>query len=322
MFSRFAAGFALAGLALCAAAGAQEYPSKPVRVIVGNAAGGPIDVAARTVAEALASKWSQPVVVENKPGANEIIGANTVAKSAPDGYTLFFSSGNPFTNNPSLFPNLPYDPARDFTSIVLAAQIPMAFIAATNAPFDTLPGLIDYAKKHPGKLSWASPGLGSMNHIAGEWMAYDAGIKSVQVPYKGGPASMNAVVAREVPYGVVSLLQAIPFVKAGTVKMLAVTTEKRTSLAPDLPTVAELSVRGFDASILAVLTAPKGTPPDIVAKINRDVNEVLKRDAIRSRLASLGAEALGSTPAELDQAIAKTRNEVSRIVSRVRIKVD
>ncbi|WP_296557034.1 tripartite tricarboxylate transporter substrate binding protein [Pigmentiphaga sp.] len=306
----------------CQAAQAQGFPSKPVRIVVGAAAGGPIDTAARVVGEKLAAKWGQPVIVENRPGASEMIGAAAVAKSAPDGYTLFMASSNPFTINPAIFEKLPYDPSKSFTAIGVVAANPMAVVSNPAAPFDSLGGLIDVARAHPGQLSWSTPGLGTMNHITGEWIAYEAGIKAVHVPYKGGPAAVNAVVAGEVPYGIVSLVQAIPFAKAGSVRMLAVTTARRTALSPATPTVAELAIPGFESSVLAVLAAPAGTPRDVIEKINADTNGVLKQAEVRAKFAALGAETVGSTPEEMDRVIESVRGKVAGIVARAGIKAE
>lgn len=312
----------LTGALLCLNASAQVFPSKPVKIIVGAAAGGPIDTAARVVGEGLTAKWGQSVIVENRPGASEIIGAVAVAKSAPDGYTLLMASSNPFTINPAVFDKLPYDPVKDFSSVVLVALNPMAVVSHPKAPFNSLGALIAHGKAHPGDLSWATPGLATMNHITGEWLAFETGIKAVHVPYKGGPAAVNAVIAGEVPYGIVSLVQAIPFAKAGSVKMLAVTTEKRTSLAPDVPSVAELAIPGFDSSVLAVLSAPAGTPKSVIAKINADVNAVLLQPSVRERFATLGAETKGSTPEELDAVVATVRAKVAKIVAQAGIKAE
>lgn len=301
------------------AVGADAFPVKPVTIIVGTTAGGPVDTSARILADNLSKKWGQPVVVENKAGASEGIAASQVSRSAPDGYTLYVSSTNPFTNNPFLFAKLAYDPARGFSSVSTIAEIPMAFVSSPKAPFQSMTSLVDYARAHPGELSWASGGLGTMNHIAGEWLAADSGIKTVQVPYKGSGPALTAVVSGETPYGVVSLAQALPFAKTGAIRMLAVTTGKRTALAPEVPAVAE-SVPGFDLPIRTIMTAPVGTPEAIIARINADVNAILQSADVRAKFVGMGAEVVVSSPAELSAMLEKGRSEIGRVIAAAGIK--
>jgi len=310
----------LSGLCLSIGASAQDYPSKPVRMIVGSAPGGPIDVAARVVGQKLSEVWGHQVTVENRIGASEMIGTEYVAKAAPDGYTLLMVSLNPFTINPAVFAKLPYDPVRSFASITLATLNPMVLAANPNAPFNSMMELVAAAKLRPGDISYSSPGLATGNHIAGEWFAAETGIKLFHIPYKGGPAAANAMMSGDVPLSIVSLVQVLPFAKAGTMKVLAVTTEKRTPLAPDWPTVAELGVPGFDAAVRAALFAPAATPRSVVAKVNTDVNRILQSAETRERFATLGAEPSGSTPEELDAVIAKLRAKIAQIVEQAKIK--
>jgi tripartite-type tricarboxylate transporter receptor subunit TctC len=306
---------------LSSAVSAQDYPAKGVRVVVGSAPGGPIDIAARVVSERLAAAWKQPVVVENRVGASEIIGAEFVSKAAPDGYTLLMVSLNVFTINPVVFPKLPYDPDRGFAPVALATRNPMVLVAGPKAPFSSMKELIEVAKAQAGSISWSSPGLATSNHIAGEWFAAEAGVKLFHIPYKGGPAAANAVLSGDVPLGVVSLIQALPLVKNGQMKALAVTTAQRSALAPDWPTLAELGVPGFDAAVQAALFAPAGTARPIVARINADVVRVLQLPQTRERFAALGVEPVGSTPEELDAVIKAHRARIQGIVDRAAIKV-
>jgi tripartite-type tricarboxylate transporter receptor subunit TctC len=310
----------LPGLLFCLGVTAQDYPSKPVRIIVGSAPGGPVDTAARVVAQKLLDSWRQPVTVENRIGASEMIGAEFVAKATPDGHTLLMVSLNPFTINPSVFAKLPYDPVHSFASIVLVAVNPMVLVANPKASFNSMKELVAAAKSRPGEIAWSTPGLATSNHIAGEWFAAETGIKLFHIPYKGGPAAVSAVISGDVPLGIVSLVQVLPFVKVGTVKVLAVTTEKRTSLAPDWPTVAELGVPGFDASVRVGLFAPAGTPSGVIARINSDINRVLQLPEMRERFATLGVEPVGSTPGELDVVIARLRAKTAQIVEQAKIK--
>jgi tripartite-type tricarboxylate transporter receptor subunit TctC len=299
----------------------QDYPAKGVRVIVGSAPGGPIDIAARVVSERLGTLWKQPVIVENRVGASEIIGSEYVAKAAPDGYTLLMVSLNVVTINPVVFPKLPYDPVHGFAPIALATRNPMVLVVGAKPPFSSMKQLIEVAKAQPGSVSWSSPGLATSNHIAGEWFAAEAGVKLFHIPYKGGPAAANAVLSGDVPLGVVSLIQALPLVKTGQMKALAVTTAERSPLAPDWPTVAELGVPGFDAAVRAALFAPAGTARSIVSKINADAIRILQLPDIRERFAALGVEPVGSTPEELDAIIKSGRARIQQIVDRAGIKV-
>jgi len=299
----------------------QEYPAKGVRVVVGSAPGGPIDIAARVVSEKLATAWKQPVVVENRVGASEMIGAEFVSKAAPDGYTLLLVSLNPFTINPALFAKLPYDPVRGFAPIALVTRNPMVLVAGPKSPFGSVKELIELAKGQAGAISWSSPGLATSNHIAGEWFAAEAGVKLFHVPYKGGPAAANAVLSGDVPLGVVSLIQALPLVKSGQLRALAVTTAQRTPLAPDWPTVAELGIPGFDAAVQAGLFAPAGTPRAVVSRINTDTLRVLQLSETRERFAAMGVDPVGSTPEELDAVIKAHRARIQQIVERASIKI-
>lgn len=308
----------LAGLA---AAQAQEFPARQVRVVVGSAPGGPIDIAARVVSERLAAAWKQPVVVENRVGASEMIGAEFVAKSAPDGYTLLMVSLNPFTINPAVFTKLPYDPEHSFAPITLATRNPMVLVASPKAAFATLKELIELARKDSGGVSWSSPGLATSNHIAGEWFASEAGIKLFHVPYKGGPAAANAVLSGDVPLSVVSLIQALPLVKTGQMRALAVTTAQRTPLAPEWPTIAELAVPGFDAAVQSGLFAPAGTPRPVIAKIHADAVRAIRLPETRERFAAMGVEPVGSTPEELDAVNKAHRARIQGIVDKAAIKV-
>jgi tripartite-type tricarboxylate transporter receptor subunit TctC len=312
----------LAGILLSQICAAQEFPSKPVRIVVGAAPGGPIDVAARIVGQKLSELWQQSVVIDNRIGASEIIGAEFVAKSAPDGHVLLMASLNPFTINTAVFKKLPYDPVRGFSSIGLVSSNPMVLVANPKAPFGTVKELVAFAKSSPGQVSWATPGLATGNHIAGEWLAAELGISLVHIPYRGGPAAVNAVVAGEVPLGMVSIVQVLPLMKTGVVKVLGVTTGTRTALAPSWPALAELGVGGFDVAVRSALFGPSGMSKVLVARLNADLNRILQTPDIRDRFAILGAEPLGSTPDELDNAIARFRTKSGQIVEQAKIRAD
>jgi tripartite-type tricarboxylate transporter receptor subunit TctC len=300
---------------------ADEFPTRGVRIEVGAAAGGPVDTAARVLGERLSERWKQPVTVENRVGASEMIATEYVSKAAPDGLTLLMASINVVTINPVVFPRIQYDPVNGLAPIVLATTNPMVFVSSARTGFASLRQLIEGARARPEQVSWSSPGLATNNHIAGEWFAADAGIRLFHVPYKGGPAAINAVVAGEVPLALVSLVQAIPFAKSPQVHILAVTTGRRSVLAPDWPTVSELAVPGFDLAVQTALFAPGGTAPAIVTKINADVMQILRAPETRERLAGMGVEPGGSTPEELVTLIRNGRAKIQQVVDRAGIRV-
>lgn len=304
-----------------ATAWSQDFPVKPVRVIIPYAPGGPVDIAGRILTQRLAELWAQPVLVDNRPGAGGMIGTEFVAKSTPDGYTLLMGTLNEFAINPAVFSRVPYDPAKGFAPISLITRNPMVIAANEKAPFNSLKELINHAKSRPGEMAWASAGNGSMNHVAGEWFAADAGLKLLHIPYKGGAAAGNAILAGEVSFGVIALVQALGSSKAGSMKIFAVTTEKRSPLAPDLPTAAELGVSGFDAAVRSAVFAPAGTPRERVMKVSGDLNRILQSAEIREKFAAMGVEAVGSTPEDLEAAIAKEAKTIAKVVSQAKIKV-
>lgn len=305
------------------AAAAQDYPSRLIKITVASAPGGPVDITARVIAQKLSDAWKQPVIVENRVGASEIIGTEVVAKSAPDGYSLLVVA-NPFTVNPAVFAKLPYDPEKSFTTVTMLTQTPMALVANPKAPFSSVKELIAHAKAKPGEVAWASAGMATMNHITGEQFAAATGINVLHVPYKdGSPAASNGVIAGDTQFGIVGLNSALPFVKSNRLKILAVTTDKRTALAPDLPTLTELGVPGnIDAAVRVGLYAPAGTPKEVVAKLNAEVNRILRDPTTREQLANLGAEPYGNTTPEQHQAmIRKIAVDIARIVKAADIKV-
>ena len=318
---RFTAAF-LAALAFSAGASAQEqYPSRLVRLVTGGSQGGPVDIAARVVAQRLSEMWGQPVIVENRTGASEMIAAEIVAKAKPDGYTLLLA-GNVVTHNPYIFPKMPYDPERDFTPVTLMLQSPLALVASAKAPFRSLAELIGTARQRPGQIPWASAGIGTNNHVAGEQIAAEAGIKVIHTPYKGSQPAANAVIAGDVAYAIVALSSALPFAKGGTLKILGVTTEKRTALAPDIPTLAEQGLPGIDGAVRGGLVGPAGLPESVIAKLNSDVNRILREPATLERFAILGLEPLGTTPQEYEVSNKRVAAQVAKIVRQANIKVE
>ena len=288
-----------------AEAGAQSFPQRTVTLLVPYAPGGLPDTVARVVGQKLSEKWGQPVVVENKPGGNGTVSAQYLATKAPDGYSLQVTDGTMFSVNPWIYKNLSYDPIKDFTFISLTARAPLFLAVHPTFPASNFAEFIKEVKANPGKYSYGSSGIGSIHHLTTESMKASLGLDLLHVPFKGTGQSVPAVVSNQVN----AVFSAIPslagFVKEGKLKLLAVNTAQRSGLAPDVQTVAENGVPGFDFAPIIGFTGPAGMPPALVDKISRDVAEVVHDPDMRERLHVLGIDAVGSTPkAYADQVIA------------------
>jgi len=305
-----------------AAAQTPAFPSKPVKLVVPFPPGGPLDVIGRSIAQKLAEAWGQSVVVDNRPGAGGNIGADVVAKSPPDGYTVVMGALSTHAVNPSLYPTMPYDAVRDFAPITLVATTPNVLVINPSLPVSSVRELIAYAKAHPGKLSFGSGSNGSAGHLAGELFKVDAGVDMVHIPYKGGAPAMQGLLAGDTQLMFDNLANSMPQVKAGKLKALAVTTGQRSKLVPELPTMAEAGVPGFDIATWFGLLAPAGTPPDVIARWNADVVKILNAPDMRERLAAQGAEAAPSSPAEFAAFIGRELPKYARIVKLSGAKVD
>jgi tripartite-type tricarboxylate transporter receptor subunit TctC len=325
--NRFHVAFALLVCCIALAIGseqatAQTFPTKPVRLVVPFPPGGPLDAVGRGIADKLTQMWGQPVVVDNKPGAGGNIGADLVAKAPPDGYTVVMGALSTHAVNPSLFATMPYDAVKDFAPITLVAITPNVLVVNPSLPVNSVKDLIAYAKANPGKLSFGSGSNGSAGHLAGELFKVDTGADMVHVPYKGGAPAMQALLAGDTQLMFDNLANSMPQVKAGKLKALAVTTSQRSKLVPDLPTMAEAGVPGFDISTWFGLLAPAGTPPSIIAKWNADVTQILESPEMRERLTAQGAEAAATTPQQFGAFIAAELAKYARIVKASGAKVD
>jgi tripartite-type tricarboxylate transporter receptor subunit TctC len=313
---------ALAAFALLAgAAVADTYPAKPIRLIVTYPPGGGADVMARLIAPRLGELLGQPVVVENKPGASGQIAAEMVAKSAPDGYTLMLDASS-YVVNPSLFAKLPYDPLKAFAPITLLAQFPNMAVVSPNFPANSVKELIAMAKAKPGSISFASSGNGSAQHLAAELFALQAGIDMVHGPYKGGSPALTDVIAGQIPLFFANMASGLPHVKSGKLKALASTGSHRSPNVPDLPTVAESGLPGYEAYEWNAVFAPAGTPPAIIARLHDEIAKVLARADVRERIAQLGGEIVASTPQETDQYLRAQMVKWAKVVKDAKIKVD
>ena len=313
---------AVAALLPAGPANAQAYPSKAVKMVVPFPPGGSLDIAGRLIAQKLTDAWGQPVVVENRPGAGGNIGADFVAKSPADGYTILMGALSTHAVNPNLYKSMPYDAAKDFAPISLIAITPNVLVVNAASPVTSAKEFIAYAKANPGKLSFGSGSNGSAGHLAGELFKVETGTDAVHIPFKGGAPATQALLAGDTQFMFDNLANAMAQVKAGKLRALAVTTANRSPLAPDLPTMAEAGLPGFDISTWYGFFAPAGTPPAIVAKWNAEVAKILNAPDVRAKFVADGAEPAPNSPGEFAQFIAREQAKYARIVKASGAKVD
>jgi tripartite-type tricarboxylate transporter receptor subunit TctC len=323
LLSPVVAGLAvLAGLPVLAGpAAAQTYPSKPIHILVPYAPGGIADIASRIIGAKLTEAWGQQVVVENKPGGNAFIAMTAGAKAAPDGYTLVMATVGDVTVNPALFKNMPYK-WEDFAPIATISDAPMVLAVNANAPYKSVDEVLAAAKAQPGRISYASPGNGSVNQIAMEWMGLNTGTQFQHIPYKGGAPASAALAAGDIPLGVLASSSVAPQVKAGRLRVLAVTGANPSKFSPEWPTLQSQGVKEVDLSNWTLLIAPKGTPKEIVDKLNAEVVKILNMADVKERFAAGGVETIPSTGAELDARVKKTTAQLAVIVEKAKIKAD
>lgn len=301
---------------------AQAFPTHPVRLVIPFPAGGPLDATGREIAQRLTTEWGQNVIVDNRPGAGGNIGADLVAKAVPDGYTVVMGALSTHAINPTLYPAMPYDAVKDFAPITMVAVTPNVLVVRADSPINSVQDLVADAKKHPGKLAFGSGSIGSAGHLAGELFRVETGSDIIHVPYKGAAPALQALLAGDTTFMFDNLASAMVQVKAGKLKALAVTTAARSKLAPDIPTMTEAGVPGFDISTWFGLLAPANTPPAIIAKWNADVVKILNTPQMRDRLASQGAEATPMTPTAFAAFIAAEVPKYARLIKASGAKVD
>jgi len=311
----------LLGCLPLALAAQSSYPNKPIRMLVPYPPGGPTDVLGRIVAQKLSESLGQQVVVENRPGASGMIGSELVAKAAPDGYTLL-TNASIHVINPSLYPKMNFDALRDFAPVALIAQVPLILVVNPALPAKSVAELIALAKAEPNRLNFGSSGNAAAPHLAGESFKIATGVQMQHVPYKGSAPALTDLIGGQVQLIFDSMPSAMPHVKSGKVRALAVTTAKRSATVPELPTVAESGVPGFDISTWYGVWAPAGTPRDIVNKISLEIAKALKQPAVRERLAALGAEPVGNTPEEFAAYCQAELAKWSKIVRESGAKAD
>ena len=306
-----AAAFVSLTLALFAgAAMAQRYPAKPIRLIVPFPPGGGTDIAARTIANKLSESVKWTFVVENKPGAGGNLGVEQAVKSPADGYTLLIGQTSNLAINPTLYPKLPYDSLKDLSPVALIVSAPVVFVVAANSRYASLGDLLAAAKRDPGGVTFASPGNGTVSHLAGELLQRAAGVKLTHVPYKGASQALTDTLGGQVQSFMSSVPSALSQIKGGRLRAIAVTSAKRSPELPDAPTIAESGYGGFEANTWYGLLAPAGTPAPVIARLNAEVNRALRTPEVRERLASEGGEPLGGSPEQFARFM---REEIVRL---------
>ena len=302
-------------------AGAQSYPAKPVRVVVPYSPGGPLDDVMRVVGNRLTELWGQSVLVDNRTGAGGSIGADSVAKSAPDGYTLLLGNAGPMTINPGLQKKLPYDAQRDFAPVTQLTASPMVLVVHPSLPVKSVTDLVRFAKSRPGQLVYASAGVGNLQHLGMEALQTMAGIRMNHVPYKGAPPALIDVMSGQIQLMFANIVGVLQHIKSGKVRAIAVSSIKRAATLPDIPSVAD-TFPEFDATGWTGLFTPAGTSREIVSKLHADIAGVLARPDIRERFASQGAEIVASSPEQLAAFVRKESALYAKIIQSSGIRID
>jgi tripartite-type tricarboxylate transporter receptor subunit TctC len=316
-------GMAIA-LLMCVAAPAfaQDYPTRPIRILVPYAPGGISDIAARIVGAKLTEAWGQQVVIENRPGGNGFIAVTDAARSAPDGYSLVMVTTGDVTINPALFRDIPYDVERDLAPISGVSDAPMVLATNGGSPYKSVADVIAAAKSQPGVLNVCTPGYGSINQLVLESIALNTGTKFVHVPYKGGAPAAQALVAGDIPLGVLASSTVAPYVPSGKIRVLAITTGQRSSLNPEWPTLAQEGAGDISASNWTALLAPKGTPQPIIDKLQAKVVEILNVPDVKTRFAAGGVSTIPSTPAELEAKMKRELATYRLVIEKANVHVD
>ncbi len=302
-------------------AGAQTYPNRTIRLVSPYAPGGGTDLVARVIAQKLTEALGQSVVVDNRPGAGGVLGADSVVRSAPDGYTILFASPSPMVVAPHLMKTMPYDPFKDLIPITLISVVPAIMAVHPSLPVKTVKDFIALAKSKPGQLSYSSSGNGGTGHLAGALFDAKTGTHMVHVPYKGTAPATTALISGEVSVTFGDIVAIVPFVKTGRVRAIAVAALKRNALFPDLPTIAE-TIPGYTAGPWYGLLVPAKTPPEIVARLNKEAVGVLRAADTKASLASMGAEPIGSTPAEFTALMRDETERWGKLIRDANIKAD
>jgi tripartite-type tricarboxylate transporter receptor subunit TctC len=314
--------FLVAALVLTSpAVSAQTYPAKAITLVIPFAAGGSNDIVGRAIGKKLTEAWGQPVVVENRSGAGGLIGSADVAAAAPDGYTLLLISST-FTINPAIRKRMPFDTAKDFTPVAFIAHSPLLFVASKDLPVKSAKDLLALARSKPGQITYASAGPGSINQIAAELIALSAGIKLTHVPYRGGAPALNDLIGGHVDVYVSSLPQVLQLAQNGQARALAVTSVKRTALLPDVPTLDEAGISGFDLSSWWGIVGPAGMPADVVNALNAEISKMLNSPELSTFLSNEGAEAEAMTPQQFGDLMRMETERWTKVAHEANISID
>ncbi|MBL8380698.1 MAG: tripartite tricarboxylate transporter substrate binding protein [Burkholderiales bacterium] len=301
---------------------AQDYPARPVRIVIPYPPGGASDVTARLLAQKLGEFWGQQVIADNRPGANGIVALEHVAKQPADGYTLLMANLGPNAINPAVYAKLPYDPIKDFTPITLTTMVPQVLVAAPNLEARTLKEVIDFARANPGKLSYGNGGNGSANHLGVELMAALAGVSFTAIPYKGDAPAMLDTMSGQLAMTLPTVVAATPHIRAGKLRALAVSTRTRVASLPEVPTMQEAGVANYESSSWGGVMAPGATPSPIVAKVHADLVRALRLPDIQERLGGLGATVLAQGPAEFTTFLAAEIRKWDGVAKRANIRLE
>ena len=301
---------------------AEAYPSRPIRIILPAAAGGVLDVGVRRLTDTLSRSLGQPVIVDNRPGANGFIGADAAAHSKPDGYTVFLAALNVLCVNPALFAKLPYDPVRDFAPVTLGTGGNPILLVSPRLPVKTLAEFIGYAKARPGQVTYGSPSIGSSQHLTSKLLEQLTGVEMVHVPYKNQPQVMVDLIGGQIDMAIEFASVAVPHIKAGKVRALAIVGPKRKPAVPDIPTAAELGFPAFDLAGWNGFLVPSGTPPEIIARLNKEIVAALRQPEFVAWIDSLGSETIPSTPEEFASHMRAETVRWAKIVKDARIQME
>jgi tripartite-type tricarboxylate transporter receptor subunit TctC len=311
---------ALATTLLCAGVSAQDYPSKPVRIIVPYSAGGNADILGRTLAQKLGDALKQPFVVENRAGANGGIGTDLVAKAAPDGYTLLVTASGPIVVNPTLYAHVPYDPVRDFAPISECAVYQYVLVALASSPYKSIGDIADAARARPGAISYGSTGVGGGNHLSGELFALATGTQLTHVPYKGSAPALSDLLGGQLSFMFDTVITSVPQIRAGKLRAFAVSSSKRASSLPEVPTMQEAGIKGFDISQWQGFLAPAGTPKSVVDRLNAETVRAMHAADVRERIAVQGGnEIVTGTPEEFAALIRSDLQAYAKLIKDARI---
>ncbi len=307
------------GMLTCAFAHAQAYPVKPVRIVVPFVAGGPTDIQGRMLGEKLGQRLGQQFIIDNRGGANGNIGMELAAKSPPDGYTIVIATVGTWAVNPSLYKQMPYDPVRDFSPVMQVTSSPGVLVVHPSVPIKNVKELIALARAKPGKLDYGSSGVGGFGHISGALFCLMTKTEMVHIPYKSSAPSLTDLIAGQIQVLFNNAISTVPYIKSGQARALAVTSLKRMAALPELPSLDESGIKGYDNSSWSAVAVPAGTPKELVAKLNSELNQILKLPDVQQRNASFGADPVGGTPEQFGDYLKSEIAKFARVVKEAKI---